>query len=156
MRRIVSVILAVAVLAMPGPAMAVAQITPPTVPTVTLPVPAPVPVTVPSQVPLPPGAPTPSAPKPGSVTISSSISQQRVQQLGIRVQLRLPRGSDTVQIVVRKGNRVVVRTVRTNPPRAFRVAETKRLTRGRYTLEIRVGSNAKHLGPASKVTFVVT
>lgn len=108
-----------------------------------------------AQVPIPPGPPTPATPTVGSLTVSTVITQARVRQLGIRIQLRLPRGSDTVQITVRKGNRTVVRTSRVNPPRAFRVAETKRLRRGRYTLVIRVGPSLRHLGPASRVTLTI-
>lgn len=141
MRRFVSILLAVAALAVPAPALAAPSAIPIANP--------------PAQIPIPPGPPTPAVPRPGAVTISTVITQSRLHALGLRVSLRLPRGSDTVQITIRRGNRIVVRAVRTHPRRVFRVTEAKRLRRGRYTFEIRVGPSVRHLGPRSRISFVV-
>lgn len=159
MRRFASLVLACILLATASPAAgAIAQappLPPISVPSLPVTVPVPVPGTPPSQIPIPPGPPTPANPSPGSLTVATVTTTTRVRQLGIRIQLRLPRGSDTVQVTLRQRNRIVVRTSRTNPPRAFRVAQGVRLRRGRYTLEVRVGPSRTHLGPASRVTITI-
>lgn len=157
MRRFVSLALACLIFGTAAPSAGAVDIPPVTLPvSVSAPVslPASIPSVSPDQIPIPPGPPTPARTV-GSLTVSTSITLSRVRALGIRLSLRMPRGSDTVQITVRSGRRIVVRTYRTDPPRVFRVAETKRLRRGRYTLEIRVGPSRTKLGPASRVTFTV-